>query len=99
MEADGRREPDTDQAEAELGDIVADETDEEEDEHQEALEVECSLEVGLDVMPLGPRILETGYKAERLTRVVLDPGVPYEVKLPTRRPNMTFMRGVVCRWN
>lgn len=96
MEADGGREPNTDQTETELGDVVADKADEEENEYQETLEVECSLEVGLDMVPLGPRNIGAGYEAQRLTRVVLDPGVPNEVKLPTSRPNITFMRGVVC---
>lgn len=60
MEADGSREPDPDQAETKLGDIVAGEADDEENENQEALVVECSLKAGLDVMPLGPRNVETG---------------------------------------
>lgn len=35
------------------------------------------------------------YEAERLTWVSPEPGVPNEVKFPTRRPKITFMRGVV----
>lgn len=59
MEADGSREPDPDQAETKLGDIVAGEADDEENENQEALVVECPLKVGLDVMRLGSRNIGT----------------------------------------
>lgn len=59
MEADGSREPDPDQAETKLGDIVAGEADDEEDEYQETLVVECSLKVGLDVTRLGSRNIGT----------------------------------------
>lgn len=52
VKADGGREPDADQAETELGDVIAGKADDEEDEHEETLEVECALEFGLGVVPL-----------------------------------------------
>lgn len=58
VETDGCRDSDSDKAETELRDVIEGEAREEQNEHQETLEVELPLEIGLDMIPLGPRTME-----------------------------------------